>query len=244
MLDAASRLRWSAPDGEHSFAATIQVTGTDSGFPLLSSATSDKINGRSVLTTSNRAYYLSIAGFGVSAATGPDLVANAALYTASYTYVCVFRATPGAVGGLFGQSDGSAHTDVACGHRFGFPTGGDGSTMIYQHFGASAENMMTINRNIANSKPTLAVVRFDAMSRLGDITLMNNGVKTVHPFSFPDDVKIDSTITHPWMLLGYLNSASAASKRDFSQFTRWNRKVSDNENVDLIDFTNSFYGGF
>lgn len=243
MLDAADRLRWTAPDGVHNFAATVQVTGADSGFPLLSTSAVDKINGRAVLTTSSRAYYLSIPGFGVSAATGPDLVANATLYTASYTYVCVFRAATGAVGGLFGQSDGSAHTDALCGHRFGFPTGGDGSTMIYQHFGASAGNLLTINRNVANSKPTLAIVRFDSATRLGDITLENDGVTTVHSFSFPGDVSTTAP-THPWMLLGYLNSASPASKRDFSVFGRWSRKLTDAEKTELLAHTATNYGPF
>lgn len=243
MLDAANRLRWTAPDGVHNFATTVQVTGVNTGFPLLSTSLADKINGRAVLTTSSRAHYLSIPGFGVSAATGPDLVANAALYTPSYTYVFVFRAAPGAVGGLFGQSDGTEHTSPQCGHRFGFPTGGNGSTMIYQHFGGSDANLLTINRNVANSKPVLAVIRFDATSRNGEITIVNDGTTSAHAFSFPDDVSTTAP-THPWMLFGYLNSVSAASKRDFSLVGRWNRSLNDMENDQLLEHSKAYYGPF
>lgn len=227
MVDAADRLRWTDPNGGvRNFAH--QVNASAAIYPTLSTDPARVINGRAVLTTNGAFYNISITGM------PSDTSAQAALNTAAYTLLVIYKAEAGASGAIL--ANGNAPGDMTSNNNgvwFGFKPTGDGTT-IWQHFPATASRLV-IARDTATDDPVMAIISSSGVA--GNVHLKTSGSATDHGFTFAD-VRLTAGASQ----LG--NIGSNTTRRDIALIAQWDRVLSSDELDSLKTYMETNYGPF
>lgn len=225
-FDAIDRLRWKAPDGSHPLAAMGTNSNNNGGWPTLNTASDNMIGGLPVMMTSTAGQVLDLNG------RPTDTAYRDAQNTPTYTHFIIFKVDPGTMGGLLGPSSG---TEEQAAWRFGFSSTNANGKLIHQH---TAQNRVTIDRVVANWKPTIAIITCDA-SNHGVVTVVNNGVRTDTPFAFTSSFKNTEHLT-----VGAVGTGSVSTRRCISTYSRWNRPLSAAEVDYLVSWAENKFGAF
>ncbi|EJD6408272.1 hypothetical protein M0L70_RS01000 [Providencia rettgeri] len=225
-IDAAKRLKWKAPNDSMPLAAMTTNPNSNSGWPKLSALAEDLIGGYPTMMTASAGQVLDLNG------RPTDTEYRAAQNTPTYTHFIIFKAAPGTMGGLLGQSSG---TEAATVWRFGWPSASNDGQLLFQH---NIANRLMIPRDVANDKPTIAIIRCNE-NNSGVVTIVNNGSRTDHPFAFSAGFNATENLT-----IGGVGTGSSGTKRRFALYSRYNRAIEAAEVDVLVQFAKDKFGAF
>ncbi|WP_447876823.1 hypothetical protein [Serratia fonticola] len=224
--DAARRLKWHAPDGSMPMAAMSTNPTNNGGWPVLSKLAEDLIGGKPTMMTASALQVLDLNG------RPTDVDYRSAQNTATYTHFLIFKCAPGTMGGLLGQSSGTENAAV---WRFGWPSASNDGQLLFQH---NIANRLMIPRNVANDKPTIAIITCNA-NNAGTVTIVNDGTRSDHPFAFAAGFVASEHLT-----IGGVGTGSSGTKRRFAVYSRYSRALSVDEVNILVQWSKDNYGPF